>query len=182
MGRGRTKGTAMETVDLGCGDRKSEGSFGVDMHPYPGVDLVADLNKSPWPIEGDRFDRVVARHIIEHVEDVGLFMNEIHRICRHGAVVEITTPHFSSIYSWGDPTHRRHLATIWYKVCTEGYLSEQMARFEFVSTRLRFHGNVRLLIGKLIAWLCGVEWWEKHYAFVYPARQFRTTLRVMKGK
>jgi len=33
-------------------------------------------------------------------------MNEIHRICQGGAVVRITTPHFSSANSFTDPTHR----------------------------------------------------------------------------
>lgn len=96
-----------ETVELGCGPKKPEGALGVDAYPYPGVDVVTDLNSIPWPLEDNRFDTINASHIIEHVEDVVSFLSEIHRIAKPGARVKIITPHFSSLNSWGDPTHVR---------------------------------------------------------------------------
>jgi ubiquinone/menaquinone biosynthesis C-methylase UbiE len=169
------------TVDLGCGPNKREGAMGVDHHPYPGVDLVLDLNVTPWPIESDQFSRVVCSHVIEHVADPLALLREIHRIATPGGLVEIDTPHFSSIDSWTDPTHRWHLSTMWHKVFEPGaYLAAQVGAFELVSSRLTFGRSLRCLIPKAIIRLMGTAKWEKHYAFMYPARNVESVLRVVK--
>ena len=169
------------TLDIGCGPNKRPGSVGVDIHPYPGVDVVTDLNQTPWPLEAGRFDRIVCSHVIEHVADLVVFFRELHRVARPGALVEVVTPHFSSIDSWTDPTHRWHLATLWYQdLLPGGYLAEQMGSFEWVSSSLTFGKSMRSVIPRLIIRWFGYSPWEKNLAFVYPARNIETVLRVLK--
>ena len=169
------------TIDIGCGPNKRPGALGLDIHPYPGVDVVADLNEVPWPLEADRFDRIVCSHLVEHVAEPTGFFREVHRIAKNGALVHVTTPHFSSIDSWTDPTHRWHLATIWYQELLPGsYLAEQTGAFELVSSSLTFGKSLRSLIPRAMIRLVGVSVWEKNYAFVYPARNVETVLRVIK--
>ena len=170
-----------EIVDLGCGPRKTEGALGVDIFPYPGVDVVADLNKPDWPLEEGRFDRIMANHVVEHVLDVILFLSEIHRIAKPGAEVVLVTPHFSSRNSYADATHLRHLAITWYETFVSGgYLSERTGEFELVSSRVKFGKSVRSMLPKLMIRLFGYEKWEKQYAFLYPATDLETVLRVRK--
>ena len=172
---------AEETVDLGCGENKAEGAVGVDHHPYPGVDIVADLNETPLPLEEGRFSRVICTHMIEHIADPVAFLREVHRISKPGARVEFVTPHFSSINSWSDPTHRWHLSSIWYEVLLPGgYLSRQVGAFELISSRVIFGKALRCLIPKAIIRIFGMKTWEKHYGFVYPAKDIETVLRVVK--
>lgn len=168
-------------IDLGCGPNKMPGAYGVDIHPYPGVDQVVDLDSKNWSIPSNRFSRIYIRHLIEHVDDVRLFMNEVYRIGRCGAVVEITTPHFSSYNSYADPTHVRHLASTWHEAFTKNYLSSQVVGFTLVSSGVDFGRNLRCLIPKCMVRFKGVEWWEKHYAFVYPGRNVKTVLQIKKG-
>jgi hypothetical protein len=169
-------------IELGCGPAKTPGAFGVDLFPYEGVDKVVNLDEIPWPLPDGGFERVIAKHIIEHVERVELFMKEIHRIATHGALLEVVTPHYSFVHSWSDPTHRRHLSTQWYlPFVGNGYLAAQAGRFDLVSSTVTFGGSVRCWIPKLMVRIWGVERWEKHYAFVYPARDIETTLRIVKG-
>lgn len=169
-------------IDLGCGPNKAPGAFGVDHHPYPGVDRVVDLDVPPWPLEADCYTRIYARHIIEHVADVRAFMNEIHRIGADGAIVEIVTPHFSSIDSWKDPTHRWHLSSAWYEPFTARYMAEQVRPFEHVSTHVKFGRNARNVVPKLMIKFKGYEWWEKNFAFRYQARNITTRLRIVKSE
>jgi SAM-dependent methyltransferase len=169
-------------VDLGCGRRKTPGSVGVDGYAWPDVDIVADLNQSPWPLDENAFDVVVANHIIEHVADVVTFMAEIHRIAADGARVRIVTPHFSSMYSWQDPTHLRHMSVGWYELFTDGYLGEQIGKFQLVSSDVKFGSSLRCVIGKLIYRFRGWKRWEKHDAFRRPARDITTVLRIVKPK
>jgi len=171
----------LKAIDIGCGPNKVDGTFGIDIHPYPGVDKVVDIDRHPWPLPSSSFENIYARHIIEHVADVKVFMNEIHRIAMNSALVEIVTPHFSSIHSWQDPTHRWHLSSKWYRPFTEQYLAEQILPFTLVSSEVSFSGSIRNLIPKLIIKLKGVGWWEKHYAFIYRARDITTRLTVQKN-
>src|SRR3954466_6161455 len=97
-------------LDLGCGNRKTPGSTGVDIAPLPGVDVVHDLSVFPYPIQSDSFDRIILRHVIEHIPDVVRLMKEIHRIGKPGAILEIYTPHFTSINSYSDPAHVHHFS------------------------------------------------------------------------
>jgi hypothetical protein len=108
-------------------------------------------------------------------------MGEIHRIGRDKGLVQIITPHFSSINSWDDPTHRWHLGCNWSSIFTEQYLAAQFPKFEHVSTDLFFAPNsLNSLIAKTIIKVKSRQWWEKNCAFVVRARNIHTVLRIIK--
>jgi len=54
-------------LDVGCGASKNEGFVGMDVRPLPGVDVVHNLEKFPWPFEDDTFSLVHASHVLEHI-------------------------------------------------------------------------------------------------------------------
>jgi SAM-dependent methyltransferase len=95
------------TLDMGCGKSKRPGSVGVDLVPLPGVDVVCDLTRTPYPFASDRFDEIRCRHILEHFDNLIAVLEEIHRICKPGAKIYITVPHFTSAGAFADPTHKR---------------------------------------------------------------------------
>ena len=106
-------------LDIGCGPSKVENSWGIDIFQYPEVDQILDLNNVPWDLPADHFEIIYAQHVIEHVASIPEFMNEVHRIAKDGATVHAVTPHFSSIDSYSDPTHRWHLSSEWYTTMTD---------------------------------------------------------------
>lgn len=168
-------------LDIGCGRKKTPGSIGIDIHAYPGVDHVVDVNVCPWPLAPSSFSNIVCQHVIEHVENVTAFMREIHRVAKPGAIVRIETPHFSSINSWSDPTHKSHFSSEWYKSFLPGeYLAEQAGAFELVQSTVTFGKSPRNRIGSLIVRLSGLKKWEKNAAFSYPGMDIITELRVVK--
>lgn len=84
----------------------------LDIMPFDRVDVVHDLNKTPWPFEDDSFEEIAAHHVIEHLDSVIDFMNEAWRILIKGGSIYITTPHadkenFDLMFS--DPTHKHWL-------------------------------------------------------------------------
>lgn len=91
-------------VDLGCGDHKPDGFIGVDVAPGPGVDLVCDLT-GRFPFETDSVAYLRAHDVIEHLPDRLHTMNEIWRVCRGGAVVDIRVPSTDGRGAFQDPTH-----------------------------------------------------------------------------
>ena len=106
-------------LDLGAGPNKREGFTTVDIKPFPGVDVVLDIAKDPWPWPDNSVDEVMASHVLEHLTpDTGVnpggrrhFMNELYRVLKPnppGAVTykaTVITPHWASHRAYGDPTH-----------------------------------------------------------------------------
>ena len=92
-------------LDVGCGSAKHPGAVGLDISADTDADVVHDLDEFPYPIEDDSFDQVLLQDVIEHVREPIKVMDELHRICRPGARIQLRTPHFSSILAYSDPTH-----------------------------------------------------------------------------
>jgi ubiquinone/menaquinone biosynthesis C-methylase UbiE len=61
------------------------------------------------PLKGGTFDAVVAQHVIEHLEDPVLALNEWGRVLRCGGLCVLVTPNrrFPLLSWFDDPTHRR---------------------------------------------------------------------------
>lgn len=191
----------MNILDVGCGNNKVAGAFGVDQHPFPDVDLVHDLDHLPWPLADNTYDEIYARHIIEHVADPTAMMNEIHRVARPGAVVHLVTPHFSNRCAFLDPTHRRALsvrAFDFFSSAPERRLSRP-ARISNLLFEHRFFYRrlegarpfkplaLRLSFSRWFRW-CGIAWLANHCldfyefygAWIFPARDIHVSLRVEK--
>ena len=98
-----------KSLDIGCGRFKLPGSIGLDVVPLEGVDVVHDLDRFPYPFPSDSFDHVRMSHVVEHIQSIVRTMEEVHRIARPGALVEVVTPHYTDTSSWQDPSHRWHL-------------------------------------------------------------------------
>src|ERR1035438_2445541 len=91
-------------LDVGCGIHKQPGSIGLDRNPASRADVLADLDRFPYPFADSSFDRLTAIHVIEHVNDVIRTMEEFHRLVHAGGTVRIETPHYTDFSSFCDPT------------------------------------------------------------------------------
>lgn len=54
-------------LDIGCGKFKDPEFTGMDINDWPGVDIVWDLEKFPWPIEDNTFEYIMVNHVVEHI-------------------------------------------------------------------------------------------------------------------
>ncbi len=99
-----------------------------------------DLDVTPWPFADNRFDQVYAFDVIEHLADVVAAMEELHRICRNGASIEISVPHFSSGNAFTDPTHRHFFSrfSFDYFDSSHEFAFYSEARFRVVRSNLIF--------------------------------------------
>lgn len=107
-------------LDIGCGKNKQEGFVGIDYREWPGVDIVHDLEKTPWPLPDECVTTAMASHVLEHINPHnGVFidvMNEIWRIVKPGGQFVFTVPYAGSPGYWQDPTHCNGIteATVYY--------------------------------------------------------------------
>ena len=76
-------------LNFGSGKKKMKGYVNADIH---GADVNFDFNKFPYPFKDDTFDYIYACHTIEHLENLFRVFEELHRICKDGATIEIISP------------------------------------------------------------------------------------------
>lgn len=93
-------------LNVGCGYDVRQGFLNHDVASLPGVDVVSALGEEPLPFEDGRFEVIVARDVLEHV-DVVPALRELHRVLAPGGRLVVSTVHFTSRNLWIDPTHRR---------------------------------------------------------------------------
>ena len=126
-------------LDLGCGARKVPGAFGIDIIAQPGVDLVHDLEATPYPLPESCADEIYLNHVLEHFDTPLTILEEVWRLARPDGRVLIRTPHYSGTYAWIDPTHRRAFSLRSFHYYGENaYSFYTRARFHVVRVRLKY--------------------------------------------
>jgi hypothetical protein len=96
-------------LNLGSGQHPIDGWVNVDKFGSP--DVRWDLEQFPWPWETGSVDAVKLTHVLEHLgksADVYFrILQELYRVCKHGAEIEIVVPHPRHDDFLADPTHVR---------------------------------------------------------------------------
>ena len=146
-------------LDLGCGARKVPGAFGIDIVALPGVDLVHDLEATPYPMPESCADAIHLNHVLEHFGDPLRILEEVWRLARPGGRVFIRTPHYSGTYAWIDPTHRHAFSAKSFHYFGENaYSFYTSARFHVVHVRLKYFMEEGLWPWPYRAWARAVQW------------------------
>lgn len=124
------KGDGPVRLSLACGDRKPEGFYGVDIAKTESTDFVQDLLQFPWSQFPDNsVDEIEVSHFVEHIphgngynDPFFEFFDEIYRILKPAefdpanpniptkGFATITSPYYSSMRAWQDPTHQRAIS------------------------------------------------------------------------
>lgn len=96
---------------LGAGKwtERRPGDVFCDIRDFKGIDVVHDLNKTPWPWNNNTFMHISAIHLVEHLDNLITFMDEAWRVLRPGCSVYIETPEAGGDLDleFCDPTHVR---------------------------------------------------------------------------
>ena len=108
----------MKVLDVGCGTAKVNGAIGIDRVNLPGVDVVHDLNKFPWPFDSESFDAIYMNDIIEHLTDTIRVMEECYRLLKSGGRVYIRVVYWNHKYAFSDPTHVKFFSDISFEFFT----------------------------------------------------------------
>ncbi|MGA2630368.1 MAG: methyltransferase domain-containing protein [Terriglobia bacterium] len=174
----------MTAIDIGCGKKKQEaGAIGLDRQPGSAADVLCELAQFPWPLRDGCAERIYLSHFLEHQPDILRAMAEVHRIARPGAEVIAVTPHYSSPDSYTDPTHVHHLGLHSFDYFTgEAFenFTYNAGGFRIVERRLTFGGNILFDgLGRLIAAISS-NFYEKHFAWIFPARNIVCRMQVVK--
>jgi SAM-dependent methyltransferase len=169
-----------EILDIGCGSAKTPGAVGLDISPDTAADIVHDLDAYPYPIESGSFDQILMQDVIEHVAEPIRLLEELHRIARPGARIQLRTPHFSSVLAYSDATHRHYFSMLAIRALAEPRFSHYTdVRFRIVHVTVDLWLPFRAIgIGYLANRF--PESYEKYLAFRFPAMNIRAEFEVNK--
>lgn len=172
-----------KVLDIGCGRNKFPEADGIDYSANSFADFAHDLGVFPYPFPDNTYEVVLCRNVIEHVPNVVGLMEEIHRVGKNGADLVITTPHFSSLYSYQDPTHVRHLAYDSMEYFTENTKHSNFyssKRFRMVKRGIDFGRSFPFSLVARGLFALSHHKYEKHFAFTFPANSIFFHLQVIK--
>lgn len=100
-------------LNMGCGFKKLNDHWNVDVEAKCNPDQVVDLENTPWPFEDNFFDRITADNVLEHLgptpKDFTNIIKEMYRVSKDGAEWYINVPHHRCDLQWDDYTHVRTL-------------------------------------------------------------------------
>jgi 2-polyprenyl-3-methyl-5-hydroxy-6-metoxy-1,4-benzoquinol methylase len=147
--------TGLRTLDIGCGNGGISELLAAD-NEHHAVD-IADrrrvrsttydfrlVDSERLPFQDQYFDVVVSHHVIEHVNDQGLHLDEIRRVLKPEGVAYIATPNRSSPIMEGHVGNDRVLR---YRNMTPLFRRHGFGVREYglriVKEPDRFHGEVR---------------------------------------
>jgi len=81
-------------LDIGCGKKKFKDFIGMDKHPLDGVDIVHDIEETPWPMDSGEVELIHASHVLEHIKPWKIFevINEAWRVLAANGAMNIKVP------------------------------------------------------------------------------------------
>ena len=168
-------------LHLGSGKKYDAVAVNVDIKATTNPDIVHNLDLRPWPLPNNHFTEVRAYDVIEHLDDVVAAMEEIHRVCRDGAVVKITVPHYSCCNAFTDITHRHYFSVRSFDYFTGDNEFEFYTERRFRKTRaeiLFFPSLMNKVVRRLASRF--PSQYERRWAWIFPAWFLYFELIVIK--
>ena len=98
-------------IDVGCGQSQFKdlyGDFdvcGIDFYPYPGANIITDLNKN-IPLKSGTVDVAILSNVLEHIYKPIEMLTEIARVLKKDGVVILVVPFMIKIHQAPFDFHR----------------------------------------------------------------------------
>jgi SAM-dependent methyltransferase len=169
-------------LNLGCGKDIKENYVNLDSVKQPGVDIVHNLNKLPWPFRNNTFEEIYCDNVLEHLDSIIKPVEEIWRISKPSAKIIIKVPIFPGVYAAADPTHKQFFTYTTFNYFRPedrlNYYSK--ARFKIIRRKIIFHPYL-----KVFTWFFNLssrmqKIWNFFLYALFPAEFVHFELEVLK--
>ena len=156
-------------LNLGCGSQILPGYCNVDKFGEP--EFKWDLETFPWPWPDNSAEEVLLSHVLEHLGQTPqafiAIMQELYRVCRHGAQVKVIVPHPRSDLYLSDPTHVRPVTPLMLEMFSKR-MNQEWQRLGGSNTPLALQAGVDFEIVSAISVL------DEPYLSLYHAGRITT--------
>jgi len=173
-------------LNVGCGSDIKNDYINLDFIKQPGVDVVHDLNKLPWPFKDNTFDEVYCSHVLEHFDNLERIMLEIKRISKSGAIIDIRAPHFSCGVTYRDPTHKTFFSYFTFDYYTKKNVNykkrDNLCFIQIMKRKLNFTRFALTPLNYLFNPIINLnpEIYERFFCWILPCSEVIFQLKNMK--
>lgn len=166
-------------LNLGCGPDYKKGWINLDYHTRYKLDIVHNLDKSPYPFKDKTFDHIYCSHILEHVTDLFKTLKELERILKVNGTLHIRVPHFSNGNGYNDLTHRRFFGWFTFDQLLNGYYNQKF-NFKLVSRRFNYlsiHYPFLNYLTRCFFNLIPKQFYERFLCWIVPVGEIEVILK-----
>jgi SAM-dependent methyltransferase len=116
-------------INIGAGYKRYPDFINIDSDPNCKPDHLVNLEKDILPLADNSVGKVIAHHILEHLGE-GYFhlLQELYRVCKHGAIIDIRVPHPNHEVYLNDPTHKRPITVDGLRLFSKQFNKLEIAR------------------------------------------------------
>lgn len=166
-------------LNIGCEFAKREGCINIDIRR----DVSADVVCMAEPFRSDSVDGVYMHNFLEHVLDTLGIMEEIYRICKNDAFVNIIVPHFSSRSAWVSPDHVKAFSLNSFWNFMPGRTHRHYSPVFTVEERRLIYSKNSGIIDRLINWIARKipDTFERRFVYLFGGcDEVHVKLRAVK--
>ena len=158
-------------LNLGSGGEYIKGYLNLDNNKQIKADVYYDLEKLPYPFKKNEFDFILAKDILEHLEDFKKTMIELYRILKKRGRIKIIVPHYSSWYFKKDPTHKSS-----FSYYTFDFLDGRIGfpKFKIIKRKLRFSPKKKRMLDVLLNKKPNI--YERFFSGIIPCSEIQVEL------
>jgi len=96
----------MKKLNFGCGNDIKKGWDNMDIQKSKNLTKSFDFNKFPYPIKDNTYDYIFVSNVLEHLNEPDKVLNELWRISKPKAIIEIIVPHYTNKGAYSDLQHK----------------------------------------------------------------------------
>ena len=126
-------------LNFGCGKDIKRGWVNVDIQKGEGIDKSFDFNKFPYPFKDNTFDYILVDNVLEHLDDPRKVVEELWRISKPDAIIEVKVPYYHSAGAYNDIGHKHFFnkRTLEILFCPErSYAVTYQRKFKIIELKL----------------------------------------------
>ena len=171
----------VKNLNFGCGTKYLKGYINADIDRKIRADVYFDFSKFPYPFEDNTFDGVYTDCCLEHLNNVEKVMEELHRICKNGTIIEIKVPYFTSPGAITNFHHITYFGSNTFNIFKpeNQYHYYVPVDYEILKDKIIF-GRLYRALGLGYLFNKFATMYECFFCFIFPARGMEYNLRVIK--
>lgn len=178
-----------DKLNLGCGRDYRKGFVNIDINEEVKKDFKVDFEKGLKLFKDNTFNYVYSRHVLEHIDPRKLrfIMDEIYRVCKPGAIVDIYVPHFSCGKTYQSYDHLTFMSWFTFSVKEFSKFKIVKRKLSFMRDELEYTGNPNLnkiakIINPVFSFFPNKSpfIYERLFCWIYPMEEIHFRFKVMK--
>ncbi len=173
-------------LNLGCGQDYRKGFVNADIRENSKKDITINMEEGLWKFKDNTFNYIYLRHVLEHIDPKKLtfLMEEMFRICKSNATIDIYVPHFSCGKTYQTHEHLTFMSYFTFQAFPKFTIVER--KLSFMRVELEYENPTLNKIAKVVnpfaSFLPNMFpfIYERLFCWVYPMEEIHIKLEVKK--